>query len=80
MENLSENKKIGRPLVSEKNGAMDNKTRQARARSLAMKELSDGNEKAVSNSMLVAILPKLISDNHGRLIERVCNELKARFV
>ena len=80
MESLSEKKKIGRPLVSEKNGAMDNKTRQARARSLAMKELSDGNEKAVSNSMLVAILPKLISDNHGRLIERVCNELKARFV
>ena len=80
MENLVEKKKIGRPLVSEKIGAMDAKTRQARARSLALKYLSDGNEKEISNSMLVAILPSLLAKNHGRLIERVCDELKSRFI
>ena len=80
MENLSENKKIGRPLVSEKNGAMSNKTRQMRAKSQAMAALCAGNESKISNSMLVAILPNLIKNKSGRLIERVCNELKARFV
>ena len=79
MEITTENKKIGRPLVSEKFGAMDSKTRQARARSFAMKDLWDGNEKDVSNSMLVAMLPKLISEKHNHLIERVCDELKSRF-
>lgn len=80
MENLTIKKKIGRPLVSNGAGPMDAKTRQARARSFAMKELCDGNEKEVSNSMLVAILPKLISENYNHLIERVCDELKSRFV
>jgi len=80
MEDLAGKKKIGRPLASEKNGAMDTKTRQARARSLAMKYLCDGNEKEISNSMLVALLPTLMAQNHGRLIERICDELKNRFV
>lgn len=80
MENLVEKKKIGRPLFSEKIGAMDSKTRQARARSLALKYLSDGNENGISSSMLVALLPSLMAKNHGRLIERVCNELKNRFL
>lgn len=80
MENLVESKKIGRPLVSEKNGAMSNKTRQSRARSLAMSDLCAGNEKAISNSMLVAILPSLMSNKSARLIERVCDELKTRFL
>lgn len=80
MENLVEKKKIGRPLVSERFGAMDAKARQMRAKSLAMKELCDGNEKAISNSMLVAILPKLMAQKQKRLVERVCDELKSRFI
>ena len=80
MENLTGKKKIGRPLVSEKSGAMSNKTRQSRARSLAMSHLCAGNEKVISNSMLVAILPSLMSNKSGRLIERVCDELKTRFL
>lgn len=80
MEYSVEKKKIGRPLVSAKFGAMDTKARQRRAKSLAMKELCDGNEKQISNSMLVAILPKLMAQKQNRLIERVCDELKSRFI
>lgn len=80
MDNLVEKKKIGRPLVSEKNGAMSNKTRQMRAKSQAMADLCTGNESKISNSMLVAILPNLIKNKSGRLIERVCDELKSRFI
>lgn len=65
-----------RPLSLE---AMSAKSRQARARSFAMKNLGDGNIKEISNSMLVALLPALMAKNYNGLIETVCDELKSRF-
>ena len=68
--------KLGRKPVGEV--AMPPSRRQSRARSIAMAQLCDGNEKDVSISNLVALLPKLISNKHGKLVESVCNEIIRR--
>lgn len=61
-----------KPLHGE---AMSDAGRQRRARSLAMSQLCDGNEKGISTSSLIALLPKLFSNKHGQLVETVCKEL-----
>jgi hypothetical protein len=68
--------KLGRKPLGE--AAMPPARRQSRARSLAMAELCDGNVKNISISNLVALLPKLISNNHSKLVRVVCDEIVRR--
>ena len=58
--------------------AMSSAQRQNRARSLAMKHLCDNKVTAISTSGLIALLPKLISNSHKKLVKEVCNEIIAR--
>lgn len=68
--------KVGRKPISGE--AMTPARRQSRARSMAMKQLCDGNEKEVSISGLIALLPKLISSGSGSLVDTVCLEIMRR--
>jgi len=68
--------KVGRKPISGE--AMSPARRQSRARSVAMKQLCDGNEKEVSTSSLIALLPKLVSSRSGFLVDTVCKEIIRR--
>lgn len=68
--------KLGRKPVGEV--AMPPAKRQSRARSIAMAQLCDGNINEISISNLVALLPKLISNKHSKLVEAVCAEIVRR--
>lgn len=69
--------KKGRKSISGE--SMSAAQRQRRARSLAMKQLCDGNEKDISTSGLIALLPTLVSSQHGSLVKTVCNEIARRY-
>lgn len=77
MNNVTVTKKGRKPISDQ---PMTANQRQSRARSLNMKKLSDSNEKEISTSGLIALLPKLISDGHKGLVKIVCKEISKRMV
>lgn len=77
MNNVTVTKKGRKPISGQ---AMSASQRQSRARSLNSKKLSDGNEKEISTSGLIALLPKLICDGHKGLVKICCKEISKRMV